>query len=153
MLSRFTGVGRRFERRGERAGVVVVDDYAHHPTEVAATIEAARAQARGRVLVGFQPHLYSRTEAAGRGVRRGAGRRGRGGGDRRLRRARAAAARASPGGWSSTRSARRGRGCRWPGSRPLELAPRYLAGRLHEGDVLLTMGAGDVRRVGDLLLA
>jgi len=65
-LSDFTGVGRRFEHIGEADGVLVVDDYAHHPTEVAATIQAARAPAEargGRVLVAFQPHLYSRTEA------------------------------------------------------------------------------------------
>ena len=62
----FAGVGRRFERRGTVAGASVVDDYAHHPTEVAATIKAARAHAPGRVLVCFQPHLYSRTEALAR---------------------------------------------------------------------------------------
>ncbi|MCW2923966.1 MAG: UDP-N-acetylmuramate--L-alanine ligase, partial [Thermoleophilia bacterium] len=65
-LGDFTGVGRRFEVIGEAQGVLVVDDYAHHPTEVAAAIEGARVRARereGRVLVAFQPHLYSRTEA------------------------------------------------------------------------------------------
>lgn len=63
-LGEFTGTGRRFERRGEAAGVTVVDDYAHHPTEVEATLRHARAAAgegSGRVLVLFQPHLYSRT--------------------------------------------------------------------------------------------
>ena len=65
-LGSFHGVGRRFELVGEASGVLVVDDYAHHPTEVAATIDAARsraAQRGGHVLVVFQPHLYSRTEA------------------------------------------------------------------------------------------
>ena len=62
-LAEFTGAGRRFELRGERDGIWIVDDYAHHPTEVAATIEAARTWAPGRVVVCFQPHLYSRTEA------------------------------------------------------------------------------------------
>ncbi|MCW2926518.1 MAG: Multifunctional fusion protein [Thermoleophilia bacterium] len=65
-LGTFGGVGRRFEQVGEANGVLVVDDYGHHPTEVAATIEAARGLARergGRVLVAFQPHLYSRTQA------------------------------------------------------------------------------------------
>lgn len=62
-LSAFTGTGRRFETRGEVAGVRVIDDYAHHPTEVAATLRQARAAAGGgRVIVVFQPHLYSRTE-------------------------------------------------------------------------------------------
>jgi UDP-N-acetylmuramate--alanine ligase len=65
-LATFTGVGRRFDVHGEARGVLVVDDYAHHPTEVAATIDAARDRANergGRVLVAFQPHLYSRTQA------------------------------------------------------------------------------------------
>jgi UDP-N-acetylmuramate--alanine ligase len=61
-LARFRGAGRRFELVGEAAGVTVVDDYAHHPAEVAATIAAAREwHGSGRVLVLFQPHLYSRT--------------------------------------------------------------------------------------------
>lgn len=59
-LGRFAGTGRRFEEKGEVAGVRVVDDYAHHPTEVAATIRAAHEQA-AHVRVLFQPHLYSRT--------------------------------------------------------------------------------------------
>jgi UDP-N-acetylmuramate--alanine ligase len=61
-LATFPGVARRFDRRGERAGVTVVDDYAHHPTEVAAAIAAARQvfPAR-RLVVVFQPHLFSRT--------------------------------------------------------------------------------------------
>jgi UDP-N-acetylmuramate--alanine ligase len=57
-------VRRRFERRGEAAGVAVYDDYAHHPTEVAAQLRAARTVVGpGRVLVAFQPHLFSRTAA------------------------------------------------------------------------------------------
>ncbi|MFD1719298.1 UDP-N-acetylmuramate--L-alanine ligase [Georgenia deserti] len=67
-LGTFTGTGRRFEERGRAGGVRVVDDYAHHPTEVAATLATARRDAgTGRVVVLFQPHLYSRTQAfAGR---------------------------------------------------------------------------------------
>lgn len=61
-LSSFQGTGRRFEPRGERNGILVIDDYAHHPTEVAATIAAARERTAGNVRVLFQPHLYSRTE-------------------------------------------------------------------------------------------
>ncbi|TML85625.1 MAG: UDP-N-acetylmuramate--L-alanine ligase [Actinobacteria bacterium] len=57
----FRGVGRRLEAKGERGGVQVVDDYAHHPAEIAATIAAVRERGAGRVLVLFQPHLYSRT--------------------------------------------------------------------------------------------
>ncbi|HSG50175.1 MAG TPA: UDP-N-acetylmuramate--L-alanine ligase [Longimicrobiales bacterium] len=58
----FRGVGRRFQRLGEFQGVLVVDDYAHHPTEIAATLDATRAAYPGRRVVAvFQPHLYSRT--------------------------------------------------------------------------------------------
>jgi UDP-N-acetylmuramate--alanine ligase len=61
-LSEFTGVIRRFETKGERGGVLVVDDYAHHPTEIAATLASARQVYPDRRLVAlFQPHLYSRT--------------------------------------------------------------------------------------------
>lgn len=61
-LGAFRGTGRRFEDRGTADGVRVVDDYAHHPTEVAALLRAARSVAGdGRVLALFQPHLYSRT--------------------------------------------------------------------------------------------
>jgi UDP-N-acetylmuramate--alanine ligase len=61
-LRRFSGVGRRFERVGEAGGVTVIDDYAHHPTELVATLAAARQAFPGRRLVAaFQPHLFSRT--------------------------------------------------------------------------------------------
>lgn len=60
----FTGTRRRFERRGEGSNVVVIDDYAHHPTEIAATIQAARdAYPNRRIIVAFQPHRYTRTAA------------------------------------------------------------------------------------------
>ncbi len=64
-LSGFTGVKRRFDRVGEMRGVTVVDDYAHHPTEIRATIDAARQAGFERVWVVFQPHRYSRTQALG----------------------------------------------------------------------------------------
>ncbi|MEP6994052.1 MAG: UDP-N-acetylmuramate--L-alanine ligase [Acidobacteriota bacterium] len=61
-LEAFTGVVRRFETKGDRGGVLVVDDYAHHPTEIAATLAAARQVYPDRRLVAlFQPHLFSRT--------------------------------------------------------------------------------------------
>jgi UDP-N-acetylmuramate--alanine ligase len=60
-LAEFQGAGRRFELRGEAGGVLVYDDYAHHPAEISATLSAARELAPGRMLVLFQPHLYSRT--------------------------------------------------------------------------------------------
>ncbi|HVT06901.1 MAG TPA: cyanophycin synthetase, partial [Polyangia bacterium] len=59
-LAAFEGVDRRFSLRGEAAGVLVVDDYGHHPTELAATIAAARLHGR-RLVVAFQPHRYTRT--------------------------------------------------------------------------------------------
>ncbi len=66
-LGRFTGVGRRFELLGRTpGGATVYDDYAHHPTEVAATIAAARSFGPGRLVAVFQPHLYSRTEQLAR---------------------------------------------------------------------------------------
>ncbi len=65
-LAEFAGVGRRFERLGEHGGVAIVDDYAHHPSELEATLSAARQAFPGRRLVAvFQPHLYSRTEVHG----------------------------------------------------------------------------------------
>ena len=60
-LAKFTGVGRRFEIKGEVNGVRVVDDYGHHPTEILATLAAARTCCAGRVHVLFQPHRYTRT--------------------------------------------------------------------------------------------
>jgi UDP-N-acetylmuramate--alanine ligase len=66
-LAGFTGVERRFQTLGDAAGVTVVDDYAHHPTEVAATLDTARQAFAGRrLVVAFQPHLYSRTRAFAR---------------------------------------------------------------------------------------
>jgi UDP-N-acetylmuramate--alanine ligase len=62
-LESWQGVGRRFEVKGEVGGVTVVDDYGHHPTEIAATLQAAIASYGGRVFVLFQPHRYSRTQA------------------------------------------------------------------------------------------
>ncbi|NRA32837.1 MAG: UDP-N-acetylmuramate--L-alanine ligase [Polyangiaceae bacterium] len=62
-LESFHGVARRFTIHSEINGVTLVDDYGHHPAEVLATLEAARRAFAGRVIVAFQPHRYSRTEA------------------------------------------------------------------------------------------
>jgi UDP-N-acetylmuramate--alanine ligase len=150
-LAEFTGVGRRFELRGTVAGAAIVDDYAHNPAKVAAVIDAARTQAAARVVVCFQPHLYSRTVASAHGF--GA--------------ALAAAdevvvteiyaARERPVAGVTAKlvvdavSERRPRMplAYMPG---LDEAAGYLRGRLREGDLVLTVGAGDVRRVGDALL-
>ena len=60
-LATFRGVNRRFQVRGAERGVTVIDDYGHHPTEIRATLQAARECGYGRVLVLFQPHRYTRT--------------------------------------------------------------------------------------------
>jgi UDP-N-acetylmuramate--alanine ligase len=60
-IAAYTGAARRFELRAEAGGIRIYDDYAHHPTEIAATLATARGLGAGRVLVLFQPHLYSRT--------------------------------------------------------------------------------------------
>lgn len=64
-IESFAGTGRRFELRGEVDGIRVIDDYAHHPTEVAAVLAAARLAGAGRLVVLFQPALFSRTKALG----------------------------------------------------------------------------------------
>jgi UDP-N-acetylmuramate--alanine ligase len=61
-LAKFSGVGRRFEIKGEYSGVTLIDDYGHHPAEIRATLEAARGCGYKRLLVLFQPHRYSRTK-------------------------------------------------------------------------------------------
>lgn len=60
-LSQFTGVQRRFEKKGYLNGVLVIDDYAHHPTEIKATLKAALQRKKERIICVFQPHRYSRT--------------------------------------------------------------------------------------------
>jgi UDP-N-acetylmuramate--alanine ligase len=60
ILQYFTGVKRRFEKRGEKSGAVIFDDYAHHPTEVKATLDAAALEKKERIITVFQPHRYTR---------------------------------------------------------------------------------------------
>jgi UDP-N-acetylmuramate--alanine ligase len=67
-LRSFSGVRRRFECRGVARGATFIDDYAHHPSEVAATLGAARIDGRGRVVAVFQPHRYTRTQAMWRSL-------------------------------------------------------------------------------------
>ena len=63
-LGKFRGVGRRFEKKGEKNGVLVVDDYGHHPVEIAATLATARqCHPQRRLVVAFQPHRFTRTKA------------------------------------------------------------------------------------------
>ena len=61
-LDRFRGADRRFQIKGEHDGITIVDDYGHHPTEIRATLEAARLRRDKRVIVIFQPHRYTRTK-------------------------------------------------------------------------------------------
>lgn len=149
-LARFAGVERRFQRLGEASGITVVDDYAHHPTEVAATIAAARTAYPGRRLVlAFQPHLYSRTRdfAAGFGEALA--------GADVVWLADLYPAREAPiPGVTSTLIAdaieRAGRSPRGPIPRA-QLAAA-LAAEVRAGDVVLTVGAGDITQVGPELL-
>lgn len=62
-LKRFTGTNRRFEKKGERSGITIIDDYAHHPQEIRATLETARHYPHKKLWVVFQPHTYTRTKA------------------------------------------------------------------------------------------
>src|SRR5438093_1468241 len=150
-LAEFTGVGRRFERVGEAGGVMVVDDYAHHPTEVQATLAAARqAFPRRRVVAVFQPHLFSRTALHGDA----------------LGRALAAAdvvvvapiygAREQP--LPGVSAALVARGAVRAGATTVALRERAtlterVAETVQAGDVVFTLGAGDITRVGPELLA
>ena len=152
VLPEFTGAGRRFERRGEARGVTVYDDYGHHPREIAATLAAARAAVgSGRVLVVFQPHLYSRTrhlahELAGALTAADA-----------VAVTSVYAAREEPVEGVEGRlivealvAERPGMPVAW--APELEDAVRFVSRRARPGDLVLTIGAGDVERVGPLLL-
>jgi UDP-N-acetylmuramate--alanine ligase len=149
-LGAFSGVGRRFERLGEHGGVAVVDDYAHHPSELVATLSAARQAYPGRRLVAvFQPHLYSRTIAHGEAMGQ----------------ALAAAdlvfvteiyaAREQPvpgvsGRQVADAAARAGADARFEAVRAD--VGRRVREALKPGDVVLTLGAGDITRVAPELV-
>jgi len=150
-LREFAGAGRRFELRGGN-GVRVYDDYAHNPAKVTAALAAARELGAGRVLVLFQPHLYSRTRHLAR----------------QLARALSAAdvvavtdvypAREEPVDGVTGKlvvealaELRPGMPVGW--TPRIEDGVRFLAGLARSGDVVLTLGAGDVDRGAELLLA
>jgi UDP-N-acetylmuramate--alanine ligase len=144
-LSAFTGARRRFEELGQTAsGARVVDDYAHHPTEVAATIEAARSQGAGRVIAVFQPHLFSRTRELA-----GAFGEALAGADRSLVLPVYPARERQEDfpGVGAELIAADGH----PAS--FEEARDLLAGELAAGDLCLVMGAGDVDGLGRMLVA
>jgi UDP-N-acetylmuramate--alanine ligase len=149
-LSEFRGVGRRFERLGEARGVTVVDDYAHHPTEVAATLAAARQAFPGRRLIAvFQPHLFSRTALHGEA----------------LGKALAAAdvvvvapiyaAREQPQAGVTHHLVVRGAtraGAATVAVRERAGLTTHVVRAVRGGDVVFTLGAGDITRVGPELL-
>jgi UDP-N-acetylmuramate--alanine ligase len=153
-LASFPGMLRRLELKGRRGGAVIYDDYAHHPTEVSAALEALRELSPRRLIAVFQPHLYSRTRALapGFGAALSAADEiavldvypareepvGPLAGVSGLDVARAAAERAG------------GRPVWW--LRDAETAERAMAGRLGEGDLLVTIGAGDINRLAEALV-
>jgi UDP-N-acetylmuramate--alanine ligase len=154
-LASFSGARRRFERRGTTAsGAEVYDDYAHHPTEVRATLDAARTLGARRVVAVFQPHLYSRTRMLARDF------------GRALALADMVAvlevyparerAEDYPGvsGLMVARevaTAAHGRRVYWTPTQ--DDAERLLVPGLQQGDVLLTLGAGDVDRLAARLVS
>jgi UDP-N-acetylmuramate--alanine ligase len=153
-IASFEGAGRRFETLGHSAaGALVIDDYAHHPTEIEATIAAARTLGEGRVIAAFQPHLFSRTEHLA------------GAFGRALATADLACvldvyparerAEDFPGVSGLTvaeavADAASGREVLWLPR--FDEAERVLGARLRAGDVLLVLGAGDVRELGERLV-
>ena len=151
-LLTFSGAARRFQRIGEVGGVLVVDDYAHHPTEIAATLTAAMQGDHERVIAVFQPHLFSRT----RYLQREFG--------RALTLADEAIvteifpAREEPEPGVSGKLIVDAYLAERPGG-PVSFLPRLsdvvarLAPRVRPGDLVLTLGAGDVFRAGEQLLA
>jgi len=148
-LAEFRGVGRRFELRGEAAGVRVFDDYGHHPTEIAATLAAARGLG-GRVLVVFQPHRYTRTQS----LREEFGRCFADADHAWVMDVYAAgeAAIAGVSGQTVVDSAR-AQGARHVHYTPTAAeAVEAAVAEARAGDVLLTMGAGDVSKLGEILL-
>ena len=151
-LATFSGAARRFQEIGRAAGVVVVDDYAHHPTEIRATLTAAKRGSHRRVIAVFQPHLYSRTRYLQREF-----------GDALTLADETIVtdifpAREEPEPGVTGKLIVEGYLGRRPGG-PVVYIPRltdvagYLAPRLHPGDLLITLGAGDVFRAGEQVLA
>jgi UDP-N-acetylmuramate--alanine ligase len=151
-LGRFEGAARRFERVGEAGGVTVYDDYAHNPAKLRAALATARGKTEGRLLVLFQPHLYSRTQHLAREL----------GSELAAADVVAVAdvypARETPvegvTGKLVVDALSEARPGFAPGWTPeLEDGARFLVRRARAGDVVLTVGAGDVDRVARLVLA
>jgi UDP-N-acetylmuramate--alanine ligase len=150
-LAAFTGVERRFQRLGDVNGVTIVDDYAHHPTEIEATLQAARtAFPHRRIIAAFQPHLYSRTRDFHSDFARALGHADV------VFLCDIYPAREQPiEGVTSSLIASpmrdSGKAPAWEG--PRTDAARALADFVGEGDVVITVGAGDITRTGPELRA
>jgi UDP-N-acetylmuramate--alanine ligase len=149
-LAKFTGVGRRFEVRGKANGVTVVDDYGHHPTEIRATLDAAKSCGQGKIHVLFQPHRYSRTfhllDDFARAFHQA---------DRVLVLDIYAASEKPIEGITSEALVDRmrqfgHRGAEYVGSN--EAGVEMISQGLEPGDMILTLGAGSVSQLGDKIL-
>jgi UDP-N-acetylmuramate--alanine ligase len=151
VLARFRGAGRRFTVVGEAGGVRVVDDYAHHPSEVTATLAAARELAEGRVLVLFQPHLPSRTRHLARELGRALA-----GADAacvtEIYAAREAMADGVTGKLVVDALAEERPGMRIGWAPSVEAGAAVVASWAESGDLVLTVGAGDVDGAAPLIL-
>ncbi len=147
-LKNFRGVDRRFQQCGQARGVTVVDDYGHHPTEIRATLEAARASTGGKVHVIFQPHRYSRTadllEQFG-GAFSDA--------DTVIVLPIYAASEEPIAGVTAERLAERIQGPRVVFAPDFAAAMHAVAATAHEGDLILTLGAGNVSQLAPQILA
>ena len=150
----FTGAGRRFETLGTTpSGARVVDDYAHHPTEVAATLAAARTLGPRRLVAVFQPHLFSRTKLLAREF----GEAEAGADLPAVLDVYPARERAEDFPGVSGRTIAAAVADAAPGREVLWLpafadAQRVLGARLREGDLCLVLGAGDVDELGRRLV-
>jgi UDP-N-acetylmuramate--alanine ligase len=149
-LARFNGAARRFQVLGEVGGVTVVDDYAHHPTELRATLAAARERAADRVVCVVQPHRYSRTAVLGEELGRAAA-----GADLVVvTEVYAAGEQSVPGvNGAMVADAARRAGARVQFAPHLGDVAPLLAAEVRTGDLVLVTGAGDVSQVGPSLLA
>jgi UDP-N-acetylmuramate--alanine ligase len=150
-LAGFSGVARRFERKGEKAGVTVVDDYGHHPTEVKAVLAAAREGFPDRrLVVVFQPHRYSRTRD-----QMGAFAQAFHGADAVVLMDIYPAGEAPIAGVSSEALLTAVKGCGHRDARHIATAEAvvdHLSATAKPGDVVLTLGAGDVWKVGEAFI-
>lgn len=148
-LDEFKGAHKRFEFKGEKDGVVVIDDYAHHPTEVKATLEAAKNYPHKKIYCVFQPHTYTRTlkllneftlcfDNADELILMDI-----------------YAAREKDNGLINSNilgDKIRDRGIKCKNYHSFECTVEYLKSKVTEGDLVLTVGAGDVVKVGEMFL-